>query len=168
MYSNKDGIKMQKTKEIKGKSYQVAPFMAVEGLRLKAYLLKVLGPALGELMNVTGSSGADTEINGEVVGKMIEKVTETLDEDTFIALIKRLMQNVICNWKDEEGNSKAIAFSTDFNTAMNAVFQGELFSIYPVLGFVLEVNYPDFFEKVVPTISQKMGAIDISSKAKKK
>ena len=159
---------MQKTKEIKGKSYSVAPFMAVEGLRLKAYLIKLLGPALGELMTMTDVKGIDSEITGDGIGRVIEKLTETLDEDSFIALIRRLMQNVICNWTDENGTKKAIAFSSDFNTAMNAVFVGELFSIYPVLGFVLEVNYPDFFGKIMPVISQKMETTGILNKVEKK
>ena len=85
-----------KTKEIKGKSYQVTPFMAIEGLRLKAYLVKLVGPALGELAG--NVDGLDSEINSNSISKVIEKLTEALDENSFIALIKRLLQNVIVNW----------------------------------------------------------------------
>lgn len=159
---------MQKTKEINGKNFQVAPFSAVEGLRLKANLVKLVGPVFGELMNFADSKNIDSEINSDAISRAIEKITEALDENTFITLIRRLMQNVICNWKDEEGNQKAIAFATNFDVAMDAVFQGQLFSIYPVLGFVLEVNYPDFFEKVMPIISKKTEVIGISKKENEK
>ena len=151
-----------KTKEIKGKTYQVAPFTAVEGLRLKAYLLKLIGPALGELAGSV--EGLDSEINGAGLSKVIEKITEVLDENTFVALIKRLLQNVLVNWTDENGKKHAVAFAQDFETALNVVFQGELFSIYPVLGFVLEVNYPDFFGKIAPVIGEKMKTISIFEK----
>lgn len=147
-----------KTKEIKGKSYQVAPFMAVEGLRLKAYLLKLVGPALGELAGA--SDGMDAEINSEMISKMIQKITDVLDENTFVVLVKRLLQNVIVSWTDSENGQKhSVAFAQDFETSLNVVFQGELFSIYPVLGFVLEVNYPDFFGKMTPMLGEKMKAI---------
>lgn len=151
-----------KTKEIKGKSYQVTPFMAIEGLRLKAYLLKLVGPAIGELAGSV--DGLDSEINSASITKVIEKITEVLDENTFISLIKRLLQNVLVNWTDENGQKHAVAFAQDFETSLNVVFQGELFSIYPVLGFVLEVNYPDFFGKVAPLIGQKMSTIITSAK----
>ena len=155
-----------KTKEIKGKSYQVTPFMAIEGLRLKAYLVKLVGPALSELAGNVNS--LDSEINGNSISKVIEKLTEALDENSFIALIKRLLQNVIVNWVDEEGGKHAVAFAQDFETSLNVVFQGELFSIYPVLAFVLEVNYPDFFGKITPLIGKKMSITSILEKGDSK
>ena len=156
-----------KTKEIKGKTYQVTPFMAIEGLRLKAYLVKLVGPALGELAG--NVNGLDSEINSNSISKVIEKLTEALDENSFIALIKRLLQNVIVNWVDEEGGKKhAVAFAQDFETALNVVFQGELFSIYPVLAFVLEVNYPDFFGKITPFIGKKISITSILEKGDSK
>ena len=155
-----------KTKEIKGKSYQVTPFMAIEGLRLKAYLVKLVGPALGELAG--NVDDLDSEINSNSISKVIEKLTEALDENSFIALIKRLLQNVIVNWVDEEGGKHAVAFARDFETSLNVVFQGELFSIYPVLAFVLEVNYPDFFGKITPLIGKKMSITSILEKGDSK
>lgn len=155
-----------KTKEIKSKSYQVTPFMAIEGLRLKTYLVKLVGPALGELAG--NVDGLDSEINSNSISKVIEKLTEALDENSFIALIKRLLQNVIVNWTDEEGRKHAVAFAQDFETSLNVVFQGELFSIYPVLAFVLEVNYPDFFGKITPLIGKKMSITSILEKGDSK
>jgi hypothetical protein len=86
---------------------------------------------------------------------------EQLDEDSFIALVKRLFAGVIAHW-NEGGKSHAIAFGQDFETAMQTVFVGRLFSIYPLIGFILKVNYPDFFEKVVKNIGQKIKTITTS------
>jgi hypothetical protein len=39
---------------------------------------------------------------------------------------------------------------------MELVFLGRLFSIYPLIIFVLKVNYPDFFGKVVSGIGRRI------------
>jgi hypothetical protein len=148
----------QKT-AIDGIAFQVAPFMAVEGLRLKAHLVRTFGPAIGELLG--GIDGqkvgniADISLGGDGIANGLEKLFEQLDEDKFIDLVKRLLNNVIAIWP-ENGKSRSIAFGTDFDTAMELVFLGRLFSIYPLIIFVLKVNYPDFFGKVVSGIGRKI------------
>jgi len=144
---------------IDGVTFQVAPFMAVEGLRLKAYLVRTFGPALGEILG--GIDGAkiksvvDMNPGGEAIAKGLEKLFEQLNEDSFEALIKRLLTNVIANW-NEEGKNRSISFGNDFETAMQLVFLGKLFSVYNLILFVLKVNYPDFFDKVVKGIGQRI------------
>jgi hypothetical protein len=155
--------KEQKT-VIDGITFQVAPFPAVEGLRLKAHLVRVFGSALGELLggiNVDGkkiSGIADIDLGGDGFARGLEKLLEQLDEDSFIKLVERLFANVLASWK-EDGKNHTVAFFQDFDTAMELVFSGKLFSIYPLIGFVLKVNYPDFFEKVVKGIGQKIKPI---------
>jgi hypothetical protein len=150
--------KEQKT-VIDGVTFQVAPFMAVEGLRLKAHLVRTFGPALGELLggidNINVSNIADTNISGDGFAKGIEKLLEQLTEDAFEALVRRLLANVIAIWP-EDGKSRSISFGHDFETAMQLVFLGRLFSIYELIIFVLKVNYPDFFGKVVSGIGWRM------------
>jgi hypothetical protein len=150
--------KEQKT-VISGVTFQVAPFMAVEGLRLKARLVRTFGPAIGELLGgIDGqkvSSMTDINLGGDGVANGLEKLFEQLDEDKFIDLVKQLLNNVIAIWP-EGGRSRSIAFGTDFETAMQLVFLGKLFSIYPLIIFVLKVNYPDFFDKVVSGIGRKI------------
>jgi hypothetical protein len=157
---------MTKQKDIDGVTFQVAPFMAVEGLRLKAFLIKTLGPGLGALLGGLGDTKTLQDINnikidGTALAQGIEKLMENLGEDQFIGLIKRLFQNVVANWK-ESGKQRAIAFGNDFDAAMETVFLGRLFSVYPLIGFVLEVNYPDFFGKVVRGIGGRIKAIQTS------
>ena len=145
--------------KIEGVEFQVAPFMSVEGLRLKAHLVRTIGPAIGELLG--GIDGkkvkniSDISLAGDSFSKGLEKLLEQLDEESFVELIKRLFQNVIAHW-NEGGKPRSIAFNQDFETAMDLVFLGKLFSIYPLIIFILKVNYPDFFGKVVRGIGLRM------------
>lgn len=149
-------VKEQKT-VIDGTTFQVAPFMSVEGLRLKAHLLRTFGPALGEILGSMDIKKIKNiaDINLAGISSGLEKLFEQLDEDTFVALIQRLFGNVIANW-NESGKNRSVAFNQDFDTAMDLVFQGKLFSIYPLIFFVVKVNYPDFFGKVVSGIGKRM------------
>jgi hypothetical protein len=150
--------KEQKT-VIDGVTFQVAPFMAVEGLRLQAHLVRTFGPALGELLG--GFNGQkvgsidDFNLGGDSLAKGLEKLIEQLDEDKLEALIKRLLANAIATWP-EGGKSRSISFGQDFETAMQLVFIGKLFSVYQLIIFVLKVNYPDFFDKVVRGIGRRI------------
>jgi hypothetical protein len=149
----------EKKTVIDGVTFQVAPFMAIEGLRLKAHLIRIFGPALGELLG--GIDGKNVKNISEInlgsnsLSSGLEKLFQQLDEDSFIALIKRLFSNVIAIW-NESGKSRSIAFGNDFETAMQLVFLGKLFSIYELIIFVLKVNYPDFFDKVVKGIGERI------------
>jgi hypothetical protein len=149
--------KEQKT-VIDGVTFQAAPFMAVEGLRLKAHLVRTFGPAIGELLGGIDAqkvgSIADINLGGNGIAKGMEKLFEQLDDDSFVNLVKRLLANVIAIW-NKDGKSHSVSFGQDFETAMELVFLGKLFSIYPLIIFVLKVNYPDFFDKVVSGIGRR-------------
>ena len=154
---------MNKTKIIDEIEFSVAPFMAVEALRLKAYLLRTFGPALGQMVgtlkNVLKAGGglaSDVQIDGVALSRTIETLTTQLDEDTFVKLIKRMFANLVAKGKDKK-TGKGFARQFDdahFDASLNDVFQGRLFTIYPVLLLVLEANYPDFFEKTVRSIGR--------------
>jgi hypothetical protein len=162
----------EKKKTFDGVTFTVAPFLAIEGLRLKATLVRLFGPALGELLGgLNLSSGKSVSIieqltemslNAAPIAAGIEKLMGTLDDDILIALVKRLLKNVICNW-NQDGKNRAIAFATDFDAAFEAIFSQKLFTLYPVIGFVLEVNYPDFFDKVVGGIGKRVKVIPTST-----
>jgi hypothetical protein len=134
-----------KSKEINGLKFIVSPFPAVKALKLKVHLLKIIGPAFGQLLGSVKNIKAETEINGESLGGALELLFSSLTEDEFIDILKTLLANTSCEVKGDKG-TVLIPFTEDkFNTALDLVFQGKLFTIYSVIGFVLEVNYPDFF-----------------------
>jgi hypothetical protein len=128
-----------KSTVIDGVTFQVAPFMAVEALKLKVCLVKTFGPALGALLSQGGGALASG----------IEKLMGVLDEDSFIALLRRLLGNTVAHW-EQGGKSRAASFAGEyFDAALESVFSGRLFSVYRLILFVLEANYPDFFSQVI-------------------
>ncbi len=137
-----------KSKEIHGINFKVVPFPAVTALRLKVHLLKILGPAFGRLLGSFKGIGkgnvADAEIDGAALAGALEELFAQVSENEFIDLLQKLFSGVSCELKSED-KKVLINFGDDFETKMDLVFQGKLFTIYPVILFVLEVNFPDFF-----------------------
>ena len=151
-----------KEKEIDGLTFTVAPFPAIEALRLKAYLVRTLGPALAEAVDVfkTAGANADANISGESLCGVVEKLTASLDEKSFVELVQRMFRYVTVNGKDDEGKPVVAQFGDSFEANFNRVFEGRLFSIYPVMLLVLEANYPDFFGKVAGSIGSLTSRIN--------
>lgn len=146
---------MEKTKEkvIDGITFTVAPFPAIEALRLKSYLLKTLGPALAEAVDIfRGANTAENDISGESLCGVVEKLTESLDEENFVKLVQRMFRYVTAKGTEPDGKPIVALFGENFEANFNRVFGGRLFSIYPVMLLVLEANYPDFFGKVAESI----------------
>ena len=145
---------MEKTKEkvIDGITFTVAPFPAIEALRLKSYLMKTLGPALAEAVDVfKGAGNAEADISGESLSGVVEKLTASLDEENFVKLVQRMFRYVTAKGS-EDGKPVVAMFGDNFEANFNKIFGGRLFSIYPVMLLVLEANYPDFFGKVAGNI----------------
>jgi hypothetical protein len=160
-------------KEIDGIHFSVAPFRAIEALKLKSFLLKKFGPALGQALGVlkdgipeSGDIG-ELKLDGTAISQAIEKLMEQLGEHEFIDLIKRMFGNVTANLV-KDGEPLQFSFSAiQFETSMDMVFKGRLFSIYPVIVLVLEANYPDFFGKLAPGIGSRIKGMISSGPAEK-
>ena len=141
----------QKEKIIDDLKFMVSPFPAGEAIRLQAYLMKLLGPAFARMVGAIKSGSLsgmlDQEIDGEAAADALRMLFSVLDEDTLMALIQRLLKNVICDFPTAEGKV-LFDFTSKFDERLTIVFQGKLLTIYKVMFFVLEVNYPDFFLKI--------------------
>jgi len=86
-----------------------------------------------------------------------------LDGEQFLSLIQMLFQNVSAVYTANDGNKVNISFGAgNFDTAMEAVFSGRIFSIYPVILLVLEANFPDFFGRVARGIGSLIPATNTS------
>ena len=140
-----------KKKTIDGVQFTVAPFRVMEALRVKALLARTAGPALGEAVGALGDIGgglAGARIDGPALSGALEKLLSSLDEDRFLGLVERLFQNVSAVFTPEGGSRTQAHFGAgNFEVAMEAVFAGRIFSMYPAILLVLEANYPDFFER---------------------
>lgn len=136
-------------KKVEGMSFSVVPFSALEALRLKAYLIRLFGPALGRILGSLDTSTldiAEANLDGSKIGEALSVLFETLSEDVFLSTIKWLLKRVTVEI-DDNGKLVSLPFGDDrsFESALDKAFQGRLFTIYPVLLFVLRVNYPDLF-----------------------
>jgi hypothetical protein len=142
-----------KTKEIDGIQFSVTPFPAIEAFKLKAYLLKKFAPAFSQILEMVngipkGGTVFDITFNGDVITKAVKELITQLDEEEFTALLRRLLQNV-CAKTSVDGKALELYFTKDtFEASLDIVFSGSLFTVYPVLLFVLEANFPDFFGKM--------------------
>jgi len=163
---------MAKEKEIDGIRFSVAPFQAIEALKLKPFLVKKFGPSIGQALGVLKDglpeSGSinDVHLDGAALSQAVEKLMEQLSEDDFISLIKRLFRNVTAFVPKEEKLLELTFTDATFENSMNLVFSGRLFSVYPVMLLVLEANYPDFFGKTAQAIGSRIKKIATSEPAK--
>jgi hypothetical protein len=153
---------MAKEKVIDGVRFSVVPFQAVAALKLKAFLFKKLGPALGQALGTLKdglpSSGkiSEVKLDGQALSQAIEKLMMELGEVEFTDLIKRMLRNVTA-FPERDGKVLTILFTDEnFDAAMDIVFTGRLFSVYPVMLLVLEANFPDFFGKMALGIGQRI------------
>ena len=160
---------MSKEKTIDGIKFVVTAFQAVEAFKLKSYLMKKFGPtlgqALGTLKDGLPTSGAigDVKLDGNAVALAVESLVEQLNEDEFIAFLKRMLRNVVAHTK-----GKQFVFTEEtFDASLDIVFSGKIFSVYPVLLLVLEANYPDFFGKMARGIGSKIKKIITSEPGEK-
>ena len=154
-----------KEKVIDGITFTVAPFPAIEALRLKSYLIKTLGPSLAEAVDLF-KKGADSELTGKSLSGVVEKLSESLDEESFVKLVERMLRLVTAKGKNADGSAIVAMFGNDFENSFNKVFEGRLFSVYPVMLLVLEANYPDFFGRIAGSIGSLTSKINTFAEVK--
>jgi hypothetical protein len=141
-----------KTKEIGGIQFSVTPFPAIEAFKLKAYLIKKFAPAFSQILGIINGvpengNILDIKFDGDVITKAVKELIIQLDENEFTEFLRRLLRNV-CARINVDGKDLELYFTMErFETSLDIVFSGNLFNVYPVLLFVLEANYPDFFGK---------------------
>jgi len=138
------------TREIDGMKVQVSPLMALEALRIKSYLIRILSPAATRILGGLNFSGnlLDSDFDGNKVGEAIEKLFIEIGDDGLVTICRKLFRNIIITITNEDGTKRVYelsSFSEGRDADFNNIFKGRLFSIYKIIAFVLEVNYPDFF-----------------------
>jgi hypothetical protein len=144
-------IKTQ-TKTIGGHSYSTTPFMALEALNLQNELLRIIVPSLGLLLggvnNLSSIKGAlNSQLNGMNIAEAVQILFSKLDQDTYLSLLKKILRNTTVTIAGDKPKMFSFGENT-FDTTFNMAFPGQLLNIYLVIYFVLEVNFPDFFEKM--------------------
>lgn len=150
-----------KTKKIDGIQFSVTPFPAIEAFKLKSYLIKKFAPAFSQILGMLNSipedgNFLDIKFDSDIITKAVKELIIQLDENEFADLLRRLLHNV-CAKTNVDGKDLELYFTKDtFETSLDIIFSGKLFTVYPVLLFVLEANYPDFLGKVGGGIGGKI------------
>jgi hypothetical protein len=125
-------------KKINGRLFRVEPVLAIQALELQGRLLKVLGPALGrlpEVIKLASDKGADqTQANLAAVQIMMD-VFSNVSSQEYSTLIKDIVELAQLQGPSGQFNQVDI----------DGVFTGDLGSIYPVVVFVLQEQFSDFF-----------------------
>ncbi len=144
--------------------YTVARFPGGEAIKIQAYLMRNILPAITKMLGgidiraVERAGLAGLSLSGLSDG--VAQICQLLDEDEFIKLLRRLFANVQAT-VTLEGKPRLLTFAGDgFDVAMDACFEGNTSNVYLLLLFVLEVNYPDFFTKakgLLGSIGKKLG-----------
>lgn len=120
----------------KGKShkYQVTQFAAMRGLRMATRLVQLVGPGVGEAMDLARSGGLAKLMDADIdLSAVVKELVGQLDEDKVLNLVTDLLSSTHRDGQD-------MSQETVFNDAYAANY-GELFR---ALVFVLEVNYGNF------------------------
>ncbi len=124
---------MIETKEIvlNGSVYSVTQMPARRALKVQAKLMKLLGPAIGQMFLVSSSDSAD-----ENIPKIISLLVDQLDEKTFDTFILELIEFYV------RKDGKEVNAQT-----FDLIFAGKLNELFLLLKFILEVNFADFFQE---------------------
>lgn len=119
-------------KTISGQTYRTDKLPATEAVRLLARISKLLGPALGEL---EGAIRAGDDTSRSTAGlRALSSMLEHADVDEVVNMVTDVVGcvSVKVNGRYEP-------------CVLDHHFDGDLVSAFKVVGWVLEVNYRDFF-----------------------
>ncbi len=140
------------TKEIGGIKLAIAPFPAMEALRIQTRLGRLIGSSFSGLSGVLQKGDGkvmDANIDGAAVAQAIAGLFSSLSEEEWTQLVFRLLRG--CSFYLKRNDGQEILVSMDSGNpeeVFNQVFQGKLMSVYLIIFEVLKENYPDFFEKL--------------------
>ena len=132
-----------KTKIVNNQEYKVLPFPAMEAIKLKTKILKLIAPALGKIL---GDNNVDKEflqkqIGGTALANAFTEMLDSLSGQDFENLVLEILRNTSVSFTVD---GKQRVFNID-KTNFDIVFEGKLVDVYKVIWFVLETNYSDFF-----------------------
>lgn len=116
--------------------YFVIQKPAMQGELLKFELVRMLGPAIGCLKEITTGGKVDKGKALEAFGSAIQSIFTTTDPDATIQWLQKLVINIT---RDE------VRIST---TNFDEIYTDNMMEFYKACVFVLEVNFANFFKGV--------------------
>ena len=143
----------QKSKVIDGTTYLVSQMDALRTLKVQAKLLKIFGPAIGELKK----SKLTKETIREKAMAAIFSLAERMDEELVVSTIVSLFETGVVYEHVHEGNTSPV------KVVFNTHFTGKITEMWRVAFFVLEVNFSDIVGKFKSSSLIKDGLEELKS-----
>ena len=130
----------QKEKTIDGHKWTVNQLPARQANRYKARILKMIGPAIGDIMPVLGGldvDGDDALAALALLRPVMATLAKHIDPDILTDTMVDLMEG--CVREDDHGHQETMT-----PEVFDDVFAGNDSELYQALWFIIQVNYPDF------------------------
>ena len=126
-------------REIQGRSYTVTQMPATVSIPIQAKLAQMISAAVAPLMAelAQGGEGAGLDAVAKGLAALGPVLTEYLPPEEFLGFVQRLVHPAYVSVE---------AAPVDFETEFSG---DEMTRLYPVIAFVLEVNYARFFSAVL-------------------
>jgi len=127
---------MQSTTElvIGDVEYKITTFPAFKGLTYLQKLLKIVGPAIGEIFSNAseGENGFELDIEQEALSTAIKELTANLDKGNVAQLVQDMIKASVLK------NGQPLQFDQEFS--------GNYGVMIKILGTIIKDNYASFFE----------------------
>jgi len=123
-------------REIDGRTWSVTAFSATEGVGVLARLTRILGGPIGKAISGALGSEGDTGgvgVDAATIAEAFEALADRLDEAEVVGLVKRLLRGT----QVAEESGRKVNAADSFDT----LFMGSYWTMFKVIGFVLEANY---------------------------
>ena len=133
-------------KKIDGVLYTVTPILAKRAVVLQAKLTKVIGPALPALISALANR-TDEAAQQKAAIDALNAIAATIDPEAFGDLVEEIVQ--LAEVQDG-GRYRRVIMDQDFT--------GNLQGILPVVGFVLQEQFGDFFTALTANGARKLPA----------
>ena len=96
--------------DFRGKTFVVAPLPATRANKLLLRLLKIVGPAFGQLVAGTGDAASVTDMSMNGLASAVATLAANCEPDEFDAIIKELLWNAEVNGVDITKESFELMF----------------------------------------------------------
>lgn len=123
-----------KTKTIDGEVWKVVQMPASQALALESRLLPAVAQGIGPLVAAMGKTASE---QGTAISQAFAVISKALPPDDFAEIVRDLCSQAI------RGNRR-VDFEQDFSGGKGVLLR------YQVAWFVLEANFADFFDALLP------------------
>lgn len=120
--------------EIGDVTYSVTTFPAHKGLGYLQKLLKIVGPAIGEIFSKAAVEGGDFEaasIEDEALSGAIKELTQNMDKENVAQLIQDMIKDGVTK------SGQPVQFNQEFS--------GNYGALVSLVGAIVKDNYSSFF-----------------------